>query len=109
MGHKSKVKNMADITFANVKVHNEVEFCPLDDWDVKKQLERLFLDSRISYYEKWEEVPLLRRLISGKKKDRCTLCINAMQKERADEILGEHPELKSSIELLNRRVDKMYF
>ena len=47
---------MADISFADVKVHNEVEFCTITDLNVKKQLERLFLDERISYYEKWDDV-----------------------------------------------------
>lgn len=51
---------MADISFADVKVHNEVEFCTITDLNVKKQLERLFLDERISYYEKWDDVSFLR-------------------------------------------------
>ena len=53
---------MADISFADVKVHNEVEFCTITDLNVKKQLERLFLDERISYYEKWDDVSFFKRV-----------------------------------------------
>ena len=57
---------MADISFADVKVHNEVEFCTITDLNVKKQLERLFLDERISYYEKWDDVSFFKRVLAGK-------------------------------------------
>lgn len=57
---------MADISFADVKVHNEVEFCTITDLNVKKQLERLFLDERISYYEKWDDVSFLREFCRRK-------------------------------------------
>lgn len=56
---------MADISFADVKVHNEVEFCTITDLNVKKQLERLFLDERISYYEKWDDVSFFKRVFAG--------------------------------------------
>ena len=78
---------MADISFADVKVHNELEFCVILDLDVKKQLERLFLDERISYYEKWNDTSFLRRIFSGENRNRCIICINEMQREKADEIL----------------------
>ena len=58
---------MADISFADVKVHNEVEFCTITDLNVKKQLERLFLDERISYYEKWDDVSFFKRVFAGGK------------------------------------------
>ena len=81
---------MADISFADVKVHNEVEFCTITDLNVKKQLERLFLDERISYYEKWDDVSFFKRVFAGGEKSKCTLCINEMQRDKAEEILEAH-------------------
>lgn len=100
---------MSELSFADVKVHNEVEFCTISDSNAKKQLERLFLDERISYYEKWEDVSFFKRIFSGQDKSRCTLCINEMQKDKADELLEEHPEIKAGIELINRKVERTFF
>lgn len=100
---------MADLSFADVKVHNEVEFCAVSDPNIKKQLERLFLDHRISYYEKWDDVSFFRRLFSHEQKNRCTICINEMQRDKAEELLEEHPELKSAIEFINKKVERTFF
>lgn len=100
---------MADISFADVKVHNEVEFCTITDLNVKKQLERLFLDERISYYEKWDDVSFFKRVFAGGEKSKCTLCINEMQRDKAEEILEAHPDLKASIEMINKKVERTFF
>ena len=83
---------MADISFADVKVHNEVEFCTITDLNVKKQLERLFLDERISYYEKWDDVSFFKRVFAG-----------------GEEIMEAHPDLKAGIEMINKKVERTFF
>lgn len=100
---------MVDLTFADVKVHNEIEFCAVNDLQVKKQLERLMLENHISYCERWEDTSFLKRMLYGESKYKCILCINSMQKEKAEEILDEHPEIRGGVQLLGRRVEKTYF
>lgn len=100
---------MADISFSDVKVHNEVEFCSVVDFGVKKQLERLFLENRISYFEKWNDTGFIKKMFLGETKEKCILCINEMQKEKALEILSEHPELKAGIEMIDKRVSRTFF
>lgn len=100
---------MADYTFAGVKVHNELEFCMVSDMNIKKQLERLFLNHRISYYEKWEDVSFLKRIFHDTGKSQCILCINEMQKDKAEEIIRQHPEISAGLEMINKKVDKTYF
>ena len=54
---------MSELTFSDVKVHNEIEYCIVQDPDIKVKIERAFLNNRISYYEKWEEPSLFRKLL----------------------------------------------
>ena len=100
---------MADYAYAGVKVHNELEYCMVNDMNIKKQLEKLFLNHRISYYEKWENISFFRRIFSDSGKSRCILCINEMQRDKAEEILAQHPEIRSGLEMINRRVDRTFF
>ena len=100
---------MRDISFSQVKIHNEIELLAVSDLKVKRILEHLFLENRISYFEKWEEISFLRRFFWGDEKNRCTFCVNEMQLDKAMEILEEHPELANRIEMIRKRVDKTYF
>lgn len=100
---------MADVSFADVKVHNELEYCAVEDLNIKKQLERLFLSHRISYYEKWEDTNFLAKFFAKNSSESCVICINEMQKDKADELLACHPELKSGITMVGKRVGKTYF
>ena len=99
---------MADLSFADVKVHNEVEFCAVSDRNIKKQLERLFLDHRISYYEKWNDSSFFSRLF-GEYDSKCTLCINKLQMEKAVEIMEELPLNRKDYEMVLKRNDKTFF
>lgn len=99
---------MSELTFSDVKVHNEIEYCIVQDQDVKVKIERAFLNNRISYYEKWEEPSLLRRLL-GDGTMRCTLCINSMQAEKANELLASLHLDKGQVEMVMRKVDRTYF
>lgn len=100
---------MADLSFAGVKVHNELEYCVVEDLNIRKQLERLFLSQRISYYEKWDEPNFFMKLFTRATSSHCIICINEMQKDKADEVLEDHPEIRSGISLLGKRVGKTYF
>ena len=46
---------MSVLSFADVKIHNEIEFCKITDSSFRKTIEKAFLENSISYYEKWDE------------------------------------------------------
>lgn len=100
---------MAALTFANVKVHNEIEFCRVSNMDVKKKIERAFLSDHISYYERWEDISFFKRLLGEKEKQACVICINSMQKDKAEAIIEGMPEIRGEVELCCKRVEKTYF
>lgn len=99
---------MSELTFPDVKVHNEIEYCIVEDPDIKMKIERAFLNNRISYYEKWEDPSIFRRLL-GNGASRCTLCINSMQAEKANELIAALHLDKNQVEMVMRRVDRTYF
>lgn len=99
---------MTDNTFSDVKVHNEIEFCIVRDPDVKTKIERAFLNNRISYYEKWESQSFFGKLFGSRSHSQCTLCINSMQADKANELL-ESLHLDKQVEMVMKRVDRTYF
>ena len=66
----------------------------------------ILLKNRISYYETWEKVSFLMRLFG--KKEGCQICINDMQREKAEEIIREL-DLGDSVEMICKPIDKTYF
>lgn len=103
-----KQVNDMDMDFSDVKIHNEIEFCTVWDNDVKMTIERAFLQNRISYYEKWDDASFFSRLF-GKSESRCTICINRMQIEKAEEILKDLPLDPKNYEMVLKRIDKTFF
>jgi hypothetical protein len=99
---------MTELSFADVKIHNEIEFCIVTDIDIKAKIERVFLNNRISYCEKWENPSLLSRIF-GNKASKCTICINSMQADKAQELLDSLHLDHSQVEMVMKRVERTYF
>ena len=100
---------MAIITFSDVKIHNEIELCRVANMELKKQIEKEFLARQISYFEKWEEPSLLSRLFGQKSNSICIICVNSMQKEKAEMVLDSMKGAKENVELILKKVDRLYF
>lgn len=98
---------MGQITFSDVKVHNEIALCRITDMEVKKEIESLFLKSRISYFEKWERPNIWKHLF-GDHREHCVLCVNNAQIEKAEEIIRTY-ETDNRVDLILQRVHKIYF
>lgn len=94
--------------FSDVKVHNEIKLCRISDEKVKAKVERLFLQNRISYFERWEAPSFFQRLF-GKKEEKCILCVNEAQKEKALEIVNSLFESEDKAGLILQKVDKIFF
>lgn len=96
------------ITFSDVKVHNEIELCTVLTIETKNEIEQLFLKNRLSYFEKWEKATFWQRLL-GEQKERCTLCVNEAQKEKAQELIASLKHLESNVIPVMQKVDKVFF
>ncbi|MDE6419592.1 MAG: hypothetical protein K2K87_03580 [Lachnospiraceae bacterium] len=97
---------MKPTIYTGLKVHNEIALCAVIDLEVKKRIEKEFLNNRISYCEKWENPGFFRKIFGGRPE--CTICINEMQREKAEEVLRSM-QVEDQVELICKPVDKTYF
>ncbi|MCM1049973.1 MAG: hypothetical protein NC433_16275 [Clostridiales bacterium] len=95
-----------ETAYQKVKVHNELEWCQVGDLETKKNIEKLLLKSRVSYYVKWEKP----KLFSGDKFGTCIFCVNQLQKEIADAAIQPLiDEENCRIKFINRKLDKSFY
>ncbi|WP_026507661.1 hypothetical protein [Butyrivibrio sp. MC2013] len=88
---------MAGINTDSQSFNNEVPFCNIYSQREKKELERLFLKQRISYYVDWQKQSIWQKLLGGKRgSDRinCLIRINRVDVERAYALVKDMPGLK---------------
>ena len=76
---------MSSILNESQNFDNEVLFCNIFSMRDKKELERIFLKNRISYYIDWQKQSLWQKLFSRKGSDRinCFVKINRSEVEKA--------------------------
>ena len=92
--------------YQEVKVHNELEWCQVNDLATKEKIEKLLLKHRVSYFVKWEKP----KFFSNDKFGTCIFCVNQLQKETADDAIQElAEEIRDKIKFVNRRVDKTFY
>lgn len=79
-----------------VKVNNEVAFCKVYSLKEKEEIEKILLKNRISYYVRWEEQSLFKRLFGGEAKEKniFVICINEASVADARELLAEMQNVK---------------
>ena len=95
-----------ETAYQKVKVHNELEWCQVNDINTKDRIEKVLLKNRVSYFVKWEKP----KLFSNEKFGTCIFCVNQLQKETADAAIAElAEELKDKIKFVNRRVDRTFY
>lgn len=78
--------------YTSLKVNNEILLCEISDMDVKRQVERVLLRNRISYFVRWNKPGFFRR-----RRETCIFCINDNDKslaENAIRSLGKDVEQK---------------
>lgn len=95
-----------ETAYQKVKVHNEVEWCEVADKELKSEIEKLLLKNRISYFITWVKPGLF----SGDKREKCIFCVNALQKDAADEaVKGLCEQHEKDIKFINKKVEKTYY
>ena len=98
---------MIETVYQKEKVNNEVEWCQVYDLAIKEKIEKVLLKNRVSYCILFEKP----KLFSSDKREKFVFCVNALQKETADNAIaqiGELEDLKGKIAFLNRKVEKTY-
>lgn len=95
-----------ETAYQKVKVHNELEWCQVNDIETKERIEKLLLKHRVSYYVKWEKPGFFSRDKFGT----CVFCVNQLQKEAADNAIESLVEEdKDKIKFINRKFDKTFY
>ena len=95
-----------ETAYQKVKVHNELEWCQVNDITTKERIEKLLLKHRVSYYVKWEKPGFFSRDKFGT----CVFCVNQLQKEAADMAIESLvAEDKGSIKFINRKFEKTFY
>lgn len=96
-----------ETAYQKQKVNNEVEWCQVFDLTLKERIEKILLKNRVSYCIVWEKP----KFFSSDKREKYIFCVNSLQKDIADNAIGELgnlEELKGKIDFLNRKVDKSF-
>ncbi|MDD2971470.1 MAG: hypothetical protein PHE02_04985 [Lachnospiraceae bacterium] len=99
---------MRQITFSDVKVHNEIQLCQLSNVKLKDEIEHSLLKNRISYFERWNNPTFFQRLF-GNGEAKCILCVNEAQKDKAIEIVNSFFTSGDKANFILEKVDKVYF
>lgn len=94
IAHSVRGADSSELT--SVKVNNEVAFCRVGSLKQKEEVERLLLKNRISYFVKWQEQSLLRRMFNSETKEKTifVICIHNAAIEQAKELVADMPDVK---------------
>lgn len=83
--------------------NNDIELFSTTDFNAKKQVVSILVKHRVSYLERWEKVPLLKRREYGGAKELCVIYVNGNQYGKAKKILDEFNESYMEAKRTKRR------
>lgn len=90
--------------YTKLKVNNEIELCETSDMEIKRKIERILLQKRISYFMKWHRQGVLR------KREICTICVNDSVRDEAEQLIrAEFKEVDDKIKFFLRKPDERFF
>jgi len=94
IAHSVRGADSSELT--SVKVNNEVPFCRVCTLKQKEEVERRLLQNRISYFVKWQEQSVFKRLFDSESKEKLIfiICIHNTAVERAKELVADMSEVK---------------
>lgn len=65
----------------------EIEILRTSSEEERKKFRAVLMDHQVSFTERWERIPLLKRGKHGGKKEMCVIYINDYYKDQVEEIL----------------------
>lgn len=91
----NSVRGADSSELTSVKVNNEVAFCRVTTLQQKEEVEKRLLQHRISYFVKWQEQSVLKRVFgSEKEKLIFVICIHNTAIEEAKELVADMQDVK---------------
>ncbi len=97
------------MNFSDVKVHNEIELCEVNDVETKEKIEKALLKERISFFIRWKDKGFWSRVF-GEKSPIGVICVNDLQRETAEECVKQLEKRENiQVKFLLQKVDKVYF
>lgn len=95
--------------FSDVKVHNEIELCEVNDVVTKEKIEKALLKARVSFFIRWKDKGFFSKMF-GDKNNIGVICVNDLQREAAEECVKRlEKEENIQVKFLLQKVDKVYF
>ena len=85
---------------------NDIELFSTTDFEAKSKVVSALVRHRVSYLERWEKIPLLRRREFGGAKELCVIYVNGNQYGKARKILEEFEEAYAEAKKEKRRRKK---
>jgi len=84
------------VSFTGTKVNNETPFCRAFNLNTKEKLEKIFYRNRISFYVRWEERNLFKRMFNKESKERLifTFFIHADEIDHALPLVKDLQDIK---------------
>lgn len=64
----------------------DIEIFRTSSEEERKKFRKILLDKQVSFSERWEKIPLVKRVKYGGKKEICVIYINDYYKDQIDEI-----------------------
>lgn len=64
----------------------DIEIFRTSNEEERKKFRKILLDKQVSFSERWEKIPLVRRAKHGGRKEMCVIYINDYYKDQLDEI-----------------------
>ncbi len=80
----------------SVKVNNEVPFCKIYNLKQKEAVEKILLKNRVSYFVKWQQQGLFKRMFDSESKEKMIyiICIHDTAIEMCKELLADMSDVK---------------
>ena len=82
---------------------NDIELFSTTDFKAKDKVVSILVRHRVSYLERWEKIPLLRRREYGGARELCVIYVNGNQYEKARKILDEFNEAYTGAKRAKRK------
>ena len=86
--------------------NNDIELFSTTDFKAKDQIVSILVRHRVSYLERWEKVPLLKRREYGGAKELCVIYVNGNQYGKAKKLLDDFNESYAEVKREKRRKRK---
>ena len=96
------VSEMVESKYTRVRVNNEIELCEIYEREVKDKIEKAFVKNGVSFFVKWK-----RERNSQGEDGRYIICVNQLQKQRAEAAIHEILEdANDNVTFVDKKTEK---